>query len=152
MKSRNTLFCVPRGLKSLTRHQCRWRAANFDLYSLPWPLSSEGSLACQIYCDTEHPLTMVISEDPWHTHTCCQAFGSGAVTTCFNDLGLLRLGFEHPTVRGASALHHLKQTVTYTVMSISFLAFEIKLENLYVWHFPSNLVKGVLSVSLFKTM
>ena len=25
---------------------------------------------------------------------CC-----GAVTTCFNDLGLSRLGFEHPTFR-----------------------------------------------------
>ena len=24
-------------------------------------------------------------------------FGSVAVTTCFNDLGLLQLGFEHPT-------------------------------------------------------
>ena len=24
-------------------------------------------------------------------------FGSGAVTTCFNDLGLSQLGFEHPT-------------------------------------------------------
>ena len=29
-----------------------------------WHLSSEGSLACHIYCDTEYPLIMVISEDP----------------------------------------------------------------------------------------
>ena len=33
------------------------------------------------------------------THTCCQAFGSGVVTTCFYDLCLSRLGFEHPTFR-----------------------------------------------------
>ena len=33
------------------------------------------------------------------THTYCRAFGSGAVTTCFYDLGLSRLGFEHPTSR-----------------------------------------------------
>ena len=33
-----------------------------------WPLSSEGSLACHIYCDTGHPFKMVISEDPWHSH------------------------------------------------------------------------------------
>ena len=33
------------------------------------------------------------------THTYCWAFDSGAVTTCFNDLGLSRLGFEHPTFR-----------------------------------------------------
>ena len=33
-----------------------------------WPLSSEGSLACQTFCDTGHPFIMVISEDPWHSH------------------------------------------------------------------------------------
>ena len=33
-----------------------------------WPLSSEDSLACHAYCDTEHPFRMVISEDPWHSH------------------------------------------------------------------------------------
>ena len=29
-----------------------------------WPLSSEGSIACHIHCDTEYPFIMVISEDP----------------------------------------------------------------------------------------
>ena len=29
-----------------------------------WPLISEGSLACHNFCDTGHPLIMVISEDP----------------------------------------------------------------------------------------
>ena len=29
-----------------------------------WSLSSEGSLACQTYCDTGHPFIMVISENP----------------------------------------------------------------------------------------
>ena len=29
-----------------------------------WPLSSEGSLACHIYCDTGYPFIIVISEDP----------------------------------------------------------------------------------------
>ena len=33
------------------------------------------------------------------THTFFQAFGSGAVTNCLKDLGLSRLGFEHPTFR-----------------------------------------------------
>ena len=28
-----------------------------------WPLSSEGSLACQTHCDTGHPFIMVIYED-----------------------------------------------------------------------------------------
>ena len=29
------------------------------------------------------------------THIYCRAFGSGAVTTCFNDSGLSQLGFVH---------------------------------------------------------
>ena len=33
------------------------------------------------------------------THTYCRAFSSGAVATCFYDLGLSRLGFEHPMFR-----------------------------------------------------
>ena len=49
------------------RHHCRWSAANFDLCSALMAWSSEGSLACHTYCDTGHPLTMVISEDPWHS-------------------------------------------------------------------------------------
>ena len=28
-----------------------------------WPLSCEGSLACHTYCDTGHPIIMVISKD-----------------------------------------------------------------------------------------
>ena len=30
-----------------------------------------------------------------NTHTYCRAFGSGAVITCFNELGPSPLGFEH---------------------------------------------------------
>ena len=30
-------------------------------------------------------------------YTCCWAFSSGAVTTCYNDIGLSRPGFEHTT-------------------------------------------------------
>ena len=33
------------------------------------------------------------------TNNYFQAFSSGTVTTCFYDLGLSRLGFEHPTYR-----------------------------------------------------
>ena len=60
-----------------------------------WPLSSEGSLAWHTYCDTGLPFIMVISD----THTYCRAFGSGAVTTCFYNLGMLRLKFERRTFR-----------------------------------------------------
>ena len=65
-----------------------------------WPLSSEVSLACHTYCDTGHPLIMVISEDPWHTY--CRAFSSGAV------LPVLRLRDSNtkPSACGASTLTH----------------------------------------------
>ena len=32
-----------------------------------WPLSREDSLTCHTDCDTEHPFTMVISRELWHT-------------------------------------------------------------------------------------
>ena len=59
-----------------------------------WPFSSEDSLACHTYCDTGHPFIWS-SPRTRNTHICCRAFGSGTVTTCFYDLGLSRLGFEH---------------------------------------------------------
>ena len=43
----------------------------FKFLTYAWqslPLSSEGSLACNTYCDTRHPFKMVISEDPSHSH------------------------------------------------------------------------------------
>ena len=67
---------------------------NFTYIEHLLPLSSEGSLACHTYCVTGHPLIMVISEEPWR-----RAFGSGAVSTCFNYLDLSRLGFKHLTFR-----------------------------------------------------
>ena len=76
-----------------------------------WPLSNEGSLACHTYCDAGHAFIIVISEDR-DTDIYCLAFGSGAVTICFNDLGLSRLGFEHPTFRlrgeRSNRLRHLR--------------------------------------------
>ena len=62
------------------------------------PLSSEGPLACHTCCDTGHPF-LRSSPRTRDIHTCCRAFGSGTVTTCVNDLGLSRPGFEHPTFR-----------------------------------------------------
>ena len=62
-------------------------------------LSSEGSIACHIYLDRRYPLygylrglvTLTRIADP--------------VTTCPNDLGLSRLGFEHqPSACVANAL------------------------------------------------
>ena len=76
------------------RHHDRWRASNFDLCSaLIWPLSSEGSLALHTYCETGHLLVMVISKDPWHSH-------SLPIVAVESSLPVLsRLGFEHSIFR-----------------------------------------------------
>ena len=50
-----------------TRHHNRWRVQILTYARHSWPLSSDGFLACYIYCDTGHPFIMVISKDPWHT-------------------------------------------------------------------------------------
>ena len=62
------------------------------------PLRSEGSLVCHTYYHTGHPFIKVISGNTWH-YNCCLKFGSEAVTTCFYDLGMWRLGFENTTFR-----------------------------------------------------
>ena len=63
-----------------------------------WSLSREGSLACHTYCYTGHPFIWS-SQRTLDTQSYCRAFSSGAVTTCFYDLGLSRLPFEHPNFR-----------------------------------------------------
>ena len=44
-----------------------------------WPLimSSESSLTCHSYCDTEHQFLMVISEDRWHVHLLSRVYQCG---------------------------------------------------------------------------
>ena len=64
-----------------------------------WQLNCEGSLTCHIYCDTGHTFIYTLAPRIRDNHTYCRAFGSGAVSTCFNDLGLLRPEFEHSTFR-----------------------------------------------------
>ena len=56
------------------------KAANFDQYSTRLMTIERWGffLACQTFCATAQPFIMVVSEDP-----CCQAFCSGAVTSCF---------------------------------------------------------------------
>ena len=89
-------FLVPLENFSLVwrRHHCQWRAANFDLCSALMAIEQWG------FFSLPHLL--------WHGTTVYNGrlrgpvtltFGRWAVTTCFNDLGLKRLGFEHPTYR-----------------------------------------------------
>ena len=90
-------FHVPPENISLTwkRYHYRWRASNFDLYS--------AVMAMQFF---SVPHLLWHGSFVYNGHLRCQAFGSGAVTTCYYylDLRVSRLGFEHPTFRDANAL------------------------------------------------
>ena len=76
------------------RHHCRWRAANLTYARHSLFLSSEGFLTCHHYCDMGNPEWS--SPMTLDTYTYYRSFSSVAVTTCFYDLGLSRLGFEQP--------------------------------------------------------
>ena len=79
-----------------------------------WPiLGSNGHWAVTAPKRATHGIRLSWSSPrtrDYHTHL--WAFCSGAVTTCFYDLGLLRLGFEHRSLhlRGkpSNRLHHLR--------------------------------------------
>ena len=80
------------------RHHYRWRAANFYLFSALMAIEQWR------FFSVPHLLWHGASVYNGHirgpvTLTYCRAFSSGAVTSCFYDLGLSRLGFENPTFR-----------------------------------------------------
>ena len=60
-----------------------------------WPLSSERATPTV----TRDIRLLWSSPRTRDTHTYSSALSSRAITTCFYDLGLSRLGFEHPTYR-----------------------------------------------------
>ena len=72
--------------------------SNFDLCSVLMAIEQWGFYSVPHLLWHGASVYMVISEDPWHSYL-LPRLSSGAVTTCFNDLGLSRLGFEHPTFR-----------------------------------------------------
>ena len=65
------------------RHHYKWRISNLTYTRHSWPFE---------HCSPTRSVTQGIRLQ-------CRAFGSGAVNTCFYDLCLSRLGFEHLTFR-----------------------------------------------------
>ena len=69
-----------------------------------WPMfGTRGHWAVRVLSRTTPTVTQGIrlywsSPRSRDSHTCCRAFGSGAVSTCFNDLGHSRPGIE-PRIR-----------------------------------------------------
>ena len=72
------------------RHHYQWRAANFDLCLAFMTIEQWG------FFSVPHVLWHGASPRTRDTYTYCRAFGSWAVTTCFYDLGLSRLGTAPP--------------------------------------------------------
>ena len=69
----NVWFCFFFCLSGVYRHMETLRFTGEGLQVLiharhSLPLSSQGSLACHTYCDTDHPFIIFISEDSWHYH------------------------------------------------------------------------------------
>ena len=81
-----------------------------------WLLSSESSLACHAYCDTGHKFHLYWSSPRTRdTPTLCRAFGSGVVTTCFNDLCRGWDSNTQPSACGVKALNHCAITASFIV-------------------------------------
>ena len=80
----------------------RWSASKSDICAALMAIKKWGLISVpQLYCDKGHPFkwSSLRTRD---TRTFCWAFGNWAltsccVTTCFYDLGLMVLGFEHLT-------------------------------------------------------
>ena len=81
-------FFRPSSYKDLSVTGKRLQSLTYARHS--WPLNSER---CHTYYDIR---LLWLSPKTFDTHTYNRAFNSGAVTACFNDLGLSRLGFKPP--------------------------------------------------------
>ena len=98
-----------------------------------WSLSSEGSLTCNTYCGQPFIWSSLWVRD---THTCCRAFSSKAVTTCFNDLGMSRPGIEPRSSASKTNVLPLRHRGVSFQCILSFLVVSISPSN-EVW--PSRL-------------
>ena len=67
--------------------------------------SSEDDLVCYAYCTSIYI----------YIFTCYRGFGSGAVTTCSNNLGLSWPVFKHPTFRIPNALTNCSTAAAHCI-------------------------------------
>ena len=103
------------------RHHYRWRAANFDLSMTLKAIEQWGFFSV--------PLLLLHGASVYNGHLrgplTLTPIASRAVTTCFYDSSLLRLGFEHPTFRlrgqRSNPLRHRRgeKFIKYNIMPLS---------------------------------
>ena len=91
---------VLRPTREFFTHNYRWMDANFDLCSALMAIEQWGFFSVPHLLWHGHPFIMVISEDPWHLYLLPSGW-----QWSWHDLGLWRLGFEHPW-----NLPHARQT------------------------------------------
>ena len=97
------------------------------IFFLSWhslTMSNEGSLTCHSYCDTGHPIKMVISEDLRHLLLNIQQM------SChhrFFDLDLSRQGFEHLTfpLRGESFYPLRHRRCCDRIKTLRYVSYQI---------------------------
>ena len=95
----------------------------------PWTLSSEGSLACHTFYDTEYT---VMCSSAWtrDTRTCWQAFGSSAITTCFSATAFeSRISRMRSTNRGNAEV----DVNDYRQVCMGLCFFVIKMDYYYFY-------------------
>ena len=91
-------------------HYYRWRAENFDLCSALMAIEQWENFSVPHLLWHEASIYNGLLRGPVTLIPTAERLSSGVVTNCLNDLGLLRLGFEHPTFRlrdqRSKPLHH----------------------------------------------
>ena len=99
---------------------------------------------------------MAIDHEQWgedrDTNTYCQAFDIAAVTTCFNDLSLSRLGFEHQTFRLQGERSNPQLHRRGTTFCINIHPVNSKFTTLHVQHLVHVLIYTVSENSKFTTL
>ena len=101
--NKNIIFWISFKLLFLSllwrRHHYRWRAANFDLCSAHIAFEKWGFFSVPHLLWHGESISTGHPRGPVTLIPIAKRFFGWAVTICFNDLGLSRLGFEHPTFR-----------------------------------------------------
>ena len=88
------------------------------------------------------------------THNYCRAFISGAVTACFYDLDLSRLGFEHQTFRLRDAFYDeiqmCQRTFKHIFDALCKFGDFLHVFDMYYLSFVRRFIRK-LSISLFQS-
>ena len=88
-----------------------------------WPFSSEGSLACHTYYDTDNPFIMVISEDPWHSYVKPSVWQCVLTTYVCRGCDYFKLTTFHLRAARSNWLRYRGGPEAYLVYKMNFLPY-----------------------------